>query len=262
MLNNIIKDIELKLNISVDKDKIKFFNEGESDSIVFKYDNLLIKTVDDKELKSYLIFFKFYKEDYFQKIVCYNEELLYICFNFIEGDLYKKYIIEPKEAINQIHDIVSKFKEYDYDSYGYLFEEKFEWIDFLKEEAYKKEENKNINYDKLFKSFDIVSKYNSPKYLLHGDFGEHNFIVNSKKIYVIDPIPLVGDYLYDFYFSIFSGIDIFSNIEPDYILSFFDNRNYEYKKALMIICFYIRLRRTYKYNKEELPIYINYINKL
>ena len=39
MVDSIIKDIELKLNLNVDKDKIKYFNEGESDSIVFKYDN-------------------------------------------------------------------------------------------------------------------------------------------------------------------------------------------------------------------------------
>ena len=260
MLDNIIKDIELKLNLHIDKDKIKYFDDGVSSSLVFKYDKYLIKSVDEKELEAYIIFFNLYNEDCFQKIVCYNKKLLYLCFNYIEGDLYKKDVIEPKDVINQIYSIVNKYKEYDYDTYGYLFEEKLKWIDFLREEAYKEEIE--IDYEKLFKAFDIVSKYNSPKYLLHGDFGEHNFIVDNKKIYVIDPIPLVGDYLYDFYFSIFSGIDIFSNIEPDYILSFFDNRNYEYKKALMIICFYIRLRRTYKYNKEELPIYINYINKL
>lgn len=262
MLDNVIKDIEEKLNISINKDDIKYFNEGESSSIVFRYDKYLIKTCDIKELESYLIFFNIYNEDYFQKIVCYNKELLYICFNFIEGNLYEEGIIEPKDVIDQIYNITSKYKEYDYDAYGYLQEKKFEWIDFLKDEAYREENKIDIDYDKLFNAFEIVSKYNAPKYLLHGDLGKHNFIVNNKKIFVIDPIPLVGDYLYDFYFSIFTCYEVFSNVEPEYILSFFNDRDYEYKKALMTICFYIRLRRTYKYHKKKLFIYTNYLNKI
>ena len=70
----------------------------------------------------------------------------------------------------------------------------------------------------------------------------------NNKIYAIDPIPMVGDYLYDFYFSIFTNSNIFKDLDVDYILSFFDDRDYEYKRALMIICFFIRLRRSSKYD--------------
>ena len=80
-------------------------------------------------------------------------------------------------------------------------------------------------------------------------------------IYAIDPIPLVGDYLYDFYFGIFTNADVFKDLDVDYILSFFD-REYEYKNALMTICFYIRLRRSSKYNPEDIPVYKEYLERI
>ncbi|MBO5529785.1 MAG: hypothetical protein J5970_00095 [Bacilli bacterium] len=262
MINEIFQDLENKLNIKIDKSNIKYFNDGVSGSIVFKYDKYLVKTTDIKELDAYLEFFNLYKEDYFQKIICYNKELLYICFNFIEGSLFKENKLDPKDVINQLYFITSNYKEYDYNAYGYLEEEDFTWYDFLMDEAYRKEDEINIDYSKLFNAFEIIKKYDAPKYLVHGDFGTHNFIVNNKKIYVIDPIPLVGDPLYDFYFAIFTNTNIFKDLDVDYILSFFDDRDYEYKRALMIICFFIRLRRSSKYDPENIPIYKNYLGGL
>lgn len=261
MIDSILKDISYKLNIEIDKNNISFFKDGVSNSIVFKYDKYLIKTVDIKELDAYLEFFKYYKKDYFQKVICYSKELLYICFNYIEGTLFKDNILDSKLVVNELYEITSNYKEYKYDAYGYLEEENFTWEEFLMDEAYREEDKINIDYKKLFDSFEVIKKYNAPKYLLHGDFGTHNFIVNNDKIYAIDPIPLVGDYLYDFYFAIFTDVKIFKDLEVDYILSFFD-REFEYKKALMTICFYIRLRRASKYDKDNLNIFIEYINKL
>lgn len=261
MIDTIINDLESKLSIKIDTDKIKYFNDGVSGSIVFKYDNYLIKTVNDKELDAYLEFFNLYKQDCFQKIICYSKELLYICFNFIEGTLFKENILDPKDVVSQLYEIVSNYKEYNYNAYGYLEEEDFTWHDFLMDEAYREEDKIDIDYSKLFNAFDVINKYDVTKYLTHGDFGTHNFIVNNKKIYAIDPIPLVGDYLYDFYFAIFTDVNIFKDLNVDYILSFFE-REEDYKKALMTICFYIRLRRSSKYNPEDIPVYKEYLEMI
>ena len=218
--------------------------------------------LDHHELDAYLEFFNLYKLDCFQKIICYSKELLYICFNFIEGDLFKYSFVKPTSFVEQVYNICSKYKEYNYDAYGYLEEEKMTWIDFLKEESYNESKKIDIDYSLLFDSYKIIEKNISPKYLIHGDLGTHNFIVNNNKIYAIDPIPMVGDYLYDFYFSIFTNLNIFKDLDVDYILSFFDDRDYEYKRALMIICFFIRLRRSSKYDPENIPIYKSYLGGL
>lgn len=64
---------------------------------------------------------------------------------------------------------------------------------------------------------------------------------------------VVGELLYDFYFAIFSDIDIYTKVDLNEILEFFD---IEYKRAMMVVQFYIRLCRTYKYAREDYPTYI------
>ena len=135
-------------------------------------------------------------------------------------------------------------------------------LEVAKEESYEKSKNREIDYSILFDSYKVIEKNICPKYLIHGDFGTHNFIINNNIIHAIDPIPLVGDYLYDFYFSIFTDSNIFKNLTIDYILSFYEDRIFEYKKALMIICFFIRLRRAYKYSPEEIPFYKEFLEAL
>lgn len=262
MIDKILLDIESKLNIEINKNKIKYFDDGASGSIVFKYDKYLVKTTDIKELEAYLKFFNLYNQDYFQKIICYDKEILYICFNYLEGNLFKYSKIDSKEFVEQVYEITKLYKEYDYDAYGYLEEEKMNWLDFLKEESYEESKNTEIDYSILFDSYKVIENNLCPKYLIHGDFGTHNFVISNNKIHAIDPIPLVGDYLYDFYFSIFTDSNIFKNLTIDYILSFYEDRNFEYKKALMIICFFIRLRRAYKYSPEEIPSFKEFLGDL
>ena len=72
---------------------------------------------------------------------------------------------------------------------------------------------------------------------------------------------VVGDYLYDFYFAIFSNSLLFTKINIDDILSFFD-RKLEYKKSLLIIVFYIRMSRAHKYDMKNYKKYLEYYNKL
>lgn len=68
---------------------------------------------------------------------------------------------------------------------------------------------------------------------------------------------VVGDLLYDFYFAIFSDTDIYTKVDLNEILKFFD-RDIEFKRAMMVVQFYIRLCRTYKYAREDYPTYIEY----
>ena len=82
MIDKILLDLESKLNIIIDKDKIEFFNDGASGSVVFKYDEYLVKTTNIKELDAYIEFFNLYNQDYFQRIICYDREIHYISHNY------------------------------------------------------------------------------------------------------------------------------------------------------------------------------------
>lgn len=266
MLKKIICDLSLKLESQIAEEDINFFTEGATDSIVFSvFDKYLVKTMDENTLRTQKEFLNFYNEiGEFQKIIFTNEALGYICFEFIEGEKFKKNIkIYSKNIVKNVYDIVNKYKKYNNEYYGYLFEDEKSWYKFLEDEVrYSSKEIMDIVLmDKVNDALKNIENETVDKYLIHGDFGTHNFLFSNGKINVIDPMPVVGDYLYDFYFALLSNNMIFKKLDLEYILEFFD-RNMEYKKNLFIIILYIRMSRAFKYNKESFEDYLNLYNKI
>ena len=265
MTHKIISDIEKKLNIEFDKSNVHYFTDGATDSIVFAIDNkYLIKTVDELTYKVQLEFLSNYNNDYFQKLVYSNNKLSYLCYEYIDGcKMCKLNNVDINDIIKQIYNITSSYKKYEYDGYGYLFDDyKKSWYQFLFDEVnYSKQEIENISMSKVEIALDTIKKYVIDKYLIHGDFGTHNFLINNNQIKVIDPMGVIGDYLYDFYFAIFSDSLIFTKTDLDYILSFYDN-DLEYKKALLTIVVYIRMSRAHKYDINNFDKYVELYYKI
>ena len=265
MIENIIKDLEKELNITINEQDIIYYTDGATDSIVFNIQNkYLIKTMDEITYKTQSEFLHFYNINEFQKIIHKNDQLKYICFEYKEGNLFRRDKLTAENAMNQIYNIVNQYKEYNHDYYGYLYEDEKTWYEFLKDEveySNNKMLSANINLDKVNKALDIIKNYTSPKYLIHGDFGVHNFIVNNNQIHVIDPMPVVGDYLYDFYFSLYSDTDLFTNLDIEEILKYFD-RDITIKKALLTITFFIRMSRAYVYDKPYFHLYTKYYEEV
>lgn len=266
----IIQDIEQKLKIKFTESNITYYTDGATDAVVFSIANkYLIKTVDTNTQKTQSDFLKYYSNiPEFQKIIISNSTLKYICFEFIEGEKFNKSKIESKEAITQIYNIVKNYKKYESPNYGYLYEDNYTtWAEFLKSEVdYSTEAIQNLENCENLKniaeqSIKNIQNFAPEKYLIHGDFGVHNFINHNGKIKVIDPMPLIGDYLYDFYYAIFSDADIFGNLDINYILKFFD-KNIEYQKNMIKIVLYIRMCRAWKYNKNQFETYIDYLKKI
>lgn len=253
MIENILKDIKLKLDINFTDNDIKYYTDGATDSVVFSIkEKYLIKKVDEYTYNTQLEFYKIYNFDYYQKFIYSNNDLLYICFEYINGHKYDGTL---NNVINTLYNYTSNYKKYEYEGFGYLFDDHKSWYQFLYDEVmYSKNEISDVDDSKVIESLNIIKKYKIDKYLIHGDFGTHNFLINDK-IYVIDPMCVVGDYLYDFYFSIFSNYDIFKNLNINYILSFYD-RDLKYKKALLLVVFYIRMSRAHKY---DIKNYNNYL---
>ena len=259
-IDEILNDVKERLNIN-DCD-IDYFTEGKTESIVFSINNeYLIKTCTKNELDIYNEFFSKYQSEYYQKIYYINYDLSYICLSFLEGNKYKD-DLEIDYLINSLYDITSNYQIVDYDGYGYLFEDHKSWSDFLKDEVeYSNSilKSNDIDMTIINNALDKISNYKVDKYLLHGDLGVHNFIVNNSKLYIIDPMGLVGDPIYDFYYAVFSELSIFKSLSIDKLLEFFD-RDLNYKKYMTIIVFYIRLCRTYKYDIKKYDDYLKYYN--
>lgn len=261
-LVEILKDIKKNLKLTLTERDLHYFTTGESGSIVFSIKNqYLIKICSKNELLAYQEFLSRYNSEYFQKIKYINFDLNYVCLFFLVGDNYQDNL-DRKNLVKSLYKITSSYQDIDYDGFGYLFEDHKTWSKFLKDEIeYSGSvlKTNSINKNKVYEALNMVSKYNVRHALLHGDLGVHNFIVNNSKLYIIDPMGLVGDPIYDFYFAIFSSATIFQTIPIRKLLDYFDY-DINYKKIMIVIVFYIRLCRAYKYDEENFKIYLQYYN--
>lgn len=261
----IIDDIRINLDENIDANTIKYFTDGVSGSTVFSLnDKYLVKTMEKLELKTQIAFLNLYSNiDEFVKLLYTNEALEFIVFEYVDGVLFK--YRSDVNIVENLYNVVSKYTLFDYDYYGYLYEDKKSWYEFLKDETENDIDvlhNDNISDKKVDEALLSIDKEITPKYMLHGDFGAHNFLIDKKdNLKVIDPMPVIGDRLYDFYFAIFSSVEIFKNLNVDYILSFFDE-DMNHKRNILIVALYIRMIRAYKYDRDDFDIYYDWFKKI
>ena len=254
----IVHDIERQLGCRVHDLEPTFYTDGATDATVFdlgkKY---LVKMTDIETVQTQKAFLELVPEGRFQKLLCANESLGYECFEFIDGVHYNEAPLEAHEAVRQIAEIVGQYPRYQHDEYGFLGDEKATWREFLLDEIeYAAQRISDMPQEKVMAALEVIGDFAPTQYLMHGDFGTHNFLVAKKKIRVIDPMPAVGDRLYDFYFAILSNVKIFAELGEDYFFKFFDDGyTREYKKALLTIALYVRMSRAAVYDKANLGAY-------
>lgn len=261
----IFDDINTKLGVNLIEKKPQYYTDGATNSTVFSIDNeYLVKVADERTVRELVEFLTTNTSPVFQKHLCSDEELKYACLGFIEGMHYKEAPLEAHEAAEQIAKIVNSYAVYDCDKYGFMNDMKPTWHDFLLDEVeYAAKRIPEISQDAVRAALEKMQGVEPEKRLLHGDFGTHNFLVNRGVIRVIDPMPVVGDKLYDFYFAILSNIGIFPELGLDYIFSFFDEYDGEYKHALLVIALYVRMSRAAVYDRKNLDKYIEmYMEKI
>ena len=240
----LINDFKNQFNLKIESIKEL------KDNVVIINDKYVLKQFNKDDFNANKVFENYYKFiKAFRKSIYNNEEHHYMVYDYIEQDKIIDYT--KIKIINQIYDVIKEERRYDASYFGYFNEEKNSWYEFLLEEInYSKSIIKDVAIDTKIvdKALKNVKKEKTEHYLLHGDLGAHNFIIKDKIINIIDPIVLVGDYLYDFYYAILSNYDIASSLDFDFILSYFDRKE-KYKKSLFIIVYFIRMCRAYKYNE-------------
>lgn len=255
----IIADIEKQLNIDLSGVEPNYYTDGATDATVFDLDKkYLVKITDANTIKTQAEFLKENPNNVFQNLLCNNVELGYECFEFIDGVHYDEALINAKDATEQIAQIVGNYRKYPHEGYGFLNEEHVSWRAFLLDEIeYARRTISDVPTEKVMSALEVAGAINPTQYLMHGDFGTHNFLLENGKIRVIDPMPVAGDYLYDFYFALLSNVEIFTRLGADYIYSFFPDRDASYKKAILTIALYVRMSRAATYDKENLPAYFD-----
>lgn len=260
---NIVKKVSKILNFKYDFHK--YFTDGASESTVLLVNNTyLIKQNIRVVLESETTFLQLNHSTLFQKILYIDPDFKFLVYQFIPGEPMKK-VDDVNDTISKIISTVLKYKPFKQDGFGYLDEKQNSWSDFLQSEI--DHSSSNIkeyipNNEILNKAIQNLEKYPFTKKLLHGDFGTHNFIKeNGKLIGIIDPMPVIGDSLYDILFAFASNVQIINTLTLDKIC-FFTNEPKEKVISLLAIVLYSRISRCLKYHPQDISIYMNWWNEV
>ena len=242
----------------------KYFNTGASSTVILLNDCYLIKQNTKLILKAEIEFLKHNNLDMFQKILYVDPKYEFVVYEFINGETMK-HVDDVDDTLKKLIDITKTYSIYDKNSFGYLNEEVSSWSRFLKDEITYSSFNlkQYIPSRKVVnKCIDVLENYPFDKKLLHGDFGTHNFIQeNGKLVGVIDPMPVIGDSLYDLLFAVVSNVDLLSSISLDKLHLLIDEPD-EKIDALLAIVLYCRVSRCLKYHPHDLDSYLSFWNKL
>lgn len=246
------------LNISYKSHK--YFNDGVSSRVILLNDKYLIKQNNKLALKAEVEFLKLNDLDILQKIVYVDPEYEFVVYEFIHGETMKL-VNDPKNTIKLLRDICSKYKRYNKEGFGYLNEEVSSWKKFLYSEI--EHASKNISKyitskEEVRNAIEVLEQYPFEKKLLHGDFGTHNFIKEKgKMIGIIDPMPVIGDALYDFIFALASNTDLLISITIEEICNMTKEPE-EKVRAMLKVVLYCRISRCLKHHPKDIDTYMKY----
>jgi aminoglycoside phosphotransferase (APT) family kinase protein len=114
--------------------------------------------------------------------------------------------------ITLVQNIVSQYQQVpSTDKWGWLDAPHSSWRDFLIHRVQEKRAtiNDHLSHDDHQFILDIATRKTAERpYLLHGDFGAHNFLFeNEQLVGVIDPFPVIGEPIYDLVYAFCSTPD-------------------------------------------------------
>lgn len=259
---NIIEFVLKLLNVPYESHK--YFTDGVSSHVILLNNKYLIKRSTPYAIKAEIKFLSLNHSPKMQKIIYFDPSYRFVVYEFIQGDIMKQ-VDDIDDFLDNILYITSNYKTVAYYGYGYLYEECQTWSDFLLDEI--NDSSKTLaayipDNSLVIEQVKILEKYSFNKKLLHGDFGTHNFIkVNGKFAGVIDPMPVIGDSLYDVLFAIVSNAGIVKEITTNKIYNLLSEPP-EKIKAMLIVVLYCRIARCLKYHKQDINIYMDFWNSL
>ncbi|MBE5821746.1 MAG: hypothetical protein E7311_04065 [Clostridiales bacterium] len=264
---NNLKIIEIILNKFNEKYvDHKYFTDGAYSKVLLLNNKYLIKQSNKLALKAEVEFLELNKNEYMQKVLFVDKNYDFVAYEFIHGDIMKDLSdISLNKLTKTLVEIVSKYPNYNSNTFGYFDDPVNSWPDFLISEVNYSSQNITQyipNNEIVFKVIKELENYPFETKLLHGDFGTHNFVKKDGKfIGIIDPMSVIGDPLYDILFAFASNINIIYNISLEHIYSLINEDN---RKILLmlIVVMYSRISRCLKYHKQDIDKYMEIWNKL
>lgn len=228
----------------------------------------VIKLNEPKVIEEEAYFLNFYEnESIFPKFLYVDPLNRYMVYSFIPGSTSYDVGNKRDALCTLVQGVINKYKvAMKMDQWGWKEGPVDSWQDFLLNRVM--EANENVKSYITQEEFHSVLKlvhspnrtaHSNQPYVLHGDCGFHNFIFKEHKLYgVIDPLPVLGDPIYDLIYAFCSTPKDLTRETIDEIVekSIFHNRERKFSYEEVVIVLYCRLDACMRHHPEDLEAYL------
>ncbi|QIW20097.1 phosphotransferase [Bacillus thuringiensis] len=243
---------------------IKVLNGGTTSKVYLLDEKYVVKLNEAEVIREEANFLSLYEENALFSKLLYKEPLhTYIVYSFLEGNTsYKqghKRITLVQEVINK-YEIVSGI-----DGWGWKESPAQSWSEFLTTNVMEAHENvRPYISEEEYRT--VLNLANSPSrgtginqpFLLHGDLGFHNFIFQGNKLHgVIDPLPVLGDPIYDLIYAFCSTPEDLTKETIDYVMKqcVFRKKDSDLYEEI-VIGLYLRIDTCLRHHSKDLENYL------
>ncbi|MES5955873.1 phosphotransferase [Bacillus fungorum] len=190
---------------------VKVLKGGTTSTAYLLDEKYVVKLNEAEVIREEANFLSFYEGNTLFSKLLYKDPLhTYIVYSFLEGSTSYEQGHKRITLRTLVKEVINKYKIVpEADGWGWKENPVQSWNEFLTTNVMEAYENvrRYISEEeyrivlKLVNSPNRGTGINQP-FLLHGDFGFHNFIFRQNRLHgVIDPLPVLGDPLYDLIYA-------------------------------------------------------------
>ncbi|MFC7371951.1 phosphotransferase family protein [Fictibacillus iocasae] len=225
---------------------------------------VVVKSNDPQINKAEGDFLRFYRDiQRLPRLLYVDPNDQYIVYSFVEGSVGYDGTDKQEWLTILVRDVINQYRPAPDEAWwGWADEPVNTWKAFLLQRVMEAGEmlKSHLGEDDFNRVLDAIQQLEvHTPYLLHGDFGVHNFIFYEGKLTgLIDPTPVFGDPLYDLLYAIFSSPDQLTrqtvetavhqlNIEEYSVTNLYEN---------ILIVLYLRLSTCLKHHPDDFEDYL------
>ncbi|KXY06744.1 phosphotransferase [Bacillus wiedmannii] len=250
--------------ISHDPSSVKALNGGTTSTVYLLDEKYVVKLNEAEVIREEANFLSFYEGNNLFSKLLYKEALhTYIVYSFLEGNTSCEQGYKRSTLRTLVKEVINKYKIVpEAEGWGWKESPVQCWNEFLTANVMEAYENvrryiSEEDYRIVLKLANRDAGVNQP-FLLHGDFGFHNFIFQENELYgVIDPLPVLGDPIYDLIYAFCSTPEDITKETIDYVMKqcVFHKKERDLYEEI-VIGLYLRIDTCLRHHPKDLEDYL------
>ncbi|MDF9662785.1 phosphotransferase [Bacillus wiedmannii] len=243
---------------------VKALNGGTTSTVYLLDEKYVVKLNEAEVIREEANFLSFYEENSLFSKLLYKEPLhTYFVYSFLEGNTSCKQGYKRSTLRTLVKEVINKYKMVpEAEGWGWKESPVQCWNEFLTANVMEAYENvrryiSEEDYRIVLKLANRDAGVNQP-FLLHGDFGFHNFIFQENELYgVIDPLPVLGDPIYDLIYAFCSTPEDLTKETIDYVMKqcVFHKKERDLYEEI-VIGLYLRIDTCLRHHPKDLEDYL------